>query len=109
MGQTWNATRVIFTVCALAFTAEGQFMIKDTETISGAGLLAIQAAVPEANKRNLKLGDYTVSVIETDSAILVVFQDPKAGTDQRGSTDGLVGLEVELSKGLKVKRANLVR
>lgn len=84
--------------------------MKEVGSISGAALAVIQAATPKLEEHDLKLENYTVSVFETDSSYLVLFTDPKRPADQRGSTTGLIGFEVEVSKaGLQVTRANFVR
>lgn len=90
--------------------AEGQIPMKEVGSISGSTLKVIQAAIPKLQEHNLRVDDYRISVFEKDSAFLVLFKDPKASTDQRGSATSLIGFEVEVSKtGLQVVRANFMR
>jgi hypothetical protein len=80
------------------------------DAISGVRAVALQSALAELAKRNLKASDYKVSVIATASSVIVSFTDPNAPRGQRGATPGKPGFEVELTTDAKsIVRANFVR
>ncbi len=71
--------------------------MKDLETISGKGFLAIQSAIPELEKHNLKVSNYIVSVVPREKSIFVVFKDPAQPPHVFGSVGDNPGFEVELT------------
>ena len=84
--------------------------MKRIDSISGASLKVIEAALPKFEEQGMKLDKYAVSVFEQESSFLVVFDDPNRPASQRGSTTTVIGYEVEVSKqGLRVVRSNFVR
>jgi hypothetical protein len=81
------------------------------ETISGRSFLAIRAALPELERRNLKsIESYKISVSKYDSSIIVGFSDPNAPAGAMGDAGSFPALEVELSQDdLRVIRSHFVR
>jgi hypothetical protein len=48
------------------------------EAISSRSYHAIQAAMPELERRKLDVNDYRITVVETSSSLSVLFHDPEA-------------------------------
>lgn len=79
------------------------------DSIQGASLLAIQAAVGEFLRRNLDLNDYRLQVVLDGDSIVVVFTDKTFKPGVRGQR-GKPGFETALDPhNLTVRRANFVR
>jgi hypothetical protein len=69
--------------------------MKTVGEISGQNLRAIQAALPELERRKLDLSNYKITIVETASSIVILFADANEPPGQRGSA---TGLQVELDK-----------
>ena len=77
--------------------------LREVDAIAGRSYLAIQAAVPELARFGVKVNDYRIVVLEKGPSIVVLFEDPEKSLYQRGSTERMLGVEVELSRdGLRV-------
>jgi len=73
--------------------------MKTIDSVSGASLNIIQAALPKLEEKGLKREKYVVRVFEQEVVVfLVVFDDPNRPAGQRGNSPNLVGYEVEVSK-----------
>ncbi len=96
-------------LCLSSITASSADL-KAVESISGKGFHIIEAAIPATVPHKLNINQYRISVMESDSSFVVLFEDPNAKPGQRGSTAKMSSFEVELSKhGLRVIRSNFVR
>ena len=79
--------------------------MKPVGEISAQSFRAIQAALPELDRRKLDLSNYKITVVETASSLVILFADVNDPPGQRGSA---TGLQVELDKkDLHVIRSQL--
>jgi hypothetical protein len=104
-----RSVSILLLVGVLGSVQAGEHM-KKVGTISGAVLEVVQVAIPKLREKQLNPDDYEVSVFETDSSFVVLFDDPNRPAGQRGSTEKVPAFEVEIAKAdRRVVRANFVR
>lgn len=80
------------------------------DTIQGASLLAIQAAMERFQRHDPEIAAYQIEVVKEGDALIVIFtgKDREPGT--RGHVRSRPGFEVELdARDLKVRRSNFIR
>jgi hypothetical protein len=83
---------------------------RERGSILGVDLKAIQAAMPEFEKRGLKIDRYKIIVFEDGEVVFVIFDDPQRPPGQKGSTERMSTFEVRLKRtDLSVVGSNFVR
>ena len=92
----------------ISWAAEPDTHWRIGETISGRSIRAIQAALPELERRNLALQDYSVSVSELGAFVLVIFGNPEDVAPNRRHT-GCAGPRVCVGVTLAAEDFRVVR
>lgn len=83
---------------------------EEVERISGQTFAAIQAAVPELARYDLRVLDYSIRVIPDGGNLVVIFSDPDIEPGIKGSGGERPGVEVLLdADDLSVIRSQLIR
>ena len=103
----WWFSWILSISLSLPLIAGSQLM---EESISGRSFRAIQVAVTELERNKLNVGDYRITLQQSDRSIFVLFRNPNASQEQRGSSGPRPTFSVELSNdGLQVIRSQFER
>jgi hypothetical protein len=80
------------------------------DTIHGASLPAVEAAVREFERHRPEIAQYKIDVVRDRDAIVVVFADQHRPEGTKGSVGNRPGFEVEMNASdLRIRRSYFVR
>jgi hypothetical protein len=110
MRTTVTATISLAICLAYNLIAQSPQPHPEIETISGRNFVVIQSAAAEAARRGLDVSTYKITILDRGSSCTVMFQDPERPATQMGSTERMLGFDVEVSrKDLRIVRSHFVR
>ena len=82
----------------------------EMETIFGRNFVVIESAAAEAARNGLDVSKYKITILDRGSSCTVMFQDPERPEGERGSTERMLGFDVEVSrKDRHIVRSHFVR
>jgi hypothetical protein len=112
MGGLRRLPLAVALLACLGEAAHGEEALRRVVELDGRTAKVVQIAVSELERMapRQELKGYVVFVHESDSAFVVVFDDPNRSPSQLGSTPEMPTFEVEIVKSdLRVARKNFVR